>query len=957
MRIRRIELRDFGCLSGHIEFQPEGLNLWIAPNEEGKSTLAASILEGLYGPRKPKPTDPLWSWQPLNDGAFSLALELELQGKRVIIERNFRHGRVRIWEDGHDITDRFLASKNKMIPIGEELLDLSREEFQKSVFVEQGKMAIQDPEGLTRVLQRVADAQGGERTVAEALDALEQIENDYPLRKMGKKLKLSTEKKRLKQRIAELTAEIQKLEQRRNRIEDKEDQLSRLHVELNERRCQQTTTTYLLYQTELQEVENQLQQDSQRRERIRQLEEEQERLADYAEFPDAQQRNLYRWLDEIDRLSTEITQLKRKLEEERRRLEACEQSLEQLRELAHCTQHERDDLLGLIKRLEEAERSDRELCNRMDKERARLAAEGFDEHRLEELQELFERLSPEDRRFLYEASHARAQGAQQRENIALRRDRAEESLQEIESKRAHWRRITRLAGLSGLVALGAGLALTAWGNVTAGGILTGIGALMALGGAVLHQRGKSKYDRDYENIKLDLQRAQEDLNRLEQDEQERDRRLRFLARELETGSEEDLLTSFAEWQALQQETVELQRLLAQWEGVQDELRQLREEAYRWCEHRGVALQLDKVSSASLGEILENANLALSLRSRQEELRRKISEREGDIIQKEKQLQMQNQAVEELLQESGLDSSLRGEDARTAFDQAVKKVQRFRQLVQEIERERELLLPPEERNRLKERIEELKQQIAQMQSDWPEGTVCPDPDADRIFYQRQLDQITNDIEEMREKVSCLEEEIRSTLQETRSLPELYQELRDRKQSLKRAEKVESAVAIAKDTLRHISTEVYEIWAEHLNGFATRAFQEILPHYGKPRFEKDLRLTFIHPETKQKLHASQDRSPPRLSGGTVEQLYFIVRAAIADFLAQGKLTLPLVLDEPFPHSHDERFLKGMKLLAEHLARDRQVIVFSCHEVRHRWLFEQVPRLKERIHQVRFCKQRND
>jgi DNA repair exonuclease SbcCD ATPase subunit len=439
---------------------------------------------------------------------------------------------------------------------------------------------------------------------------------------------------------------------------------------------------------------------------------------------------------------------------------------------------------------------------------------------------------------------------------------------------------------------------------------------------------------------------------MEQDEQKRRRRLNSLANRLGVGCAEDFLASFEEWRTLQQETVELQRLRARWEGARDELRRLREEVCRWCECRGIALQ-DNPSSELLRRVLADVDRALNLSSQLEEIRRRILEREGDLYRTERQLHERGEAVKDLLREAGLDDSLRGEEARTAFDQAVERAQRFRQLAQEIEQERRQLLLPEERSRLRRRREELAQRIAQMESDGVAGAADPEPGVDRIFYQRRLDQLTNDSEEIREEISRLDREIRATLQETRSLPKLYQELKDLKQSLKRAEQVERAVAIAKDTLRHISAEVYEIWAEHLNRFATRAFQEILPHYGKPRFERDLRLTFIHPETGQRIHTAQDRTPPRLSGGTLEQLYFIIRAAIADFFSQGETTLPLILDEPFPHSHDERFLKGMRLLAERLAVDRQVIVFSCHEVRHRWLLAQVPPLKERIYQVRFCK----
>ncbi len=51
------------------------------------------------------------------------------------------------------------------------------------------------------------------------------------------------------------------------------------------------------------------------------------------------------------------------------------------------------------------------------------------------------------------------------------------------------------------------------------------------------------------------------------------------------------------------------------------------------------------------------------------------------------------------------------------------------------------------------------------------------------------------------------------------------------------------------------------------------------------------------------------------------------------------LPIVLDEPFSESDDERFLRIMQFVVDVLTRDHQVIIFSCHRQRHQWLAEQL------------------
>ncbi len=76
----------------------------------------------------------------------------------------------------------------------------------------------------------------------------------------------------------------------------------------------------------------------------------------------------------------------------------------------------------------------------------------------------------------------------------------------------------------------------------------------------------------------------------------------------------------------------------------------------------------------------------------------------------------------------------------------------------------------------------------------------------------------------------------------------------------------------------------------------------------------------------------------SVGTREQLYWLARMAICRFLSRGA-ALPIILDEPFSELDDERFLKSMRFLLNVVVKDHQVIIFSCHHERHRWLIDQL------------------
>jgi uncharacterized protein YhaN len=71
--------------------------------------------------------------------------------------------------------------------------------------------------------------------------------------------------------------------------------------------------------------------------------------------------------------------------------------------------------------------------------------------------------------------------------------------------------------------------------------------------------------------------------------------------------------------------------------------------------------------------------------------------------------------------------------------------------------------------------------------------------------------------------------------------------------------------------------------------------------------------------------------QLSAGARDQLHLAVRLAVAEYLSRGRVTLPLLMDDPFATSDDDRARAGMKLLLEHFSQRHQIIVVTCHRKR--------------------------
>ncbi|MGH2217514.1 ATP-binding protein, partial [Enterococcus faecalis] len=70
--------------------------------------------------------------------------------------------------------------------------------------------------------------------------------------------------------------------------------------------------------------------------------------------------------------------------------------------------------------------------------------------------------------------------------------------------------------------------------------------------------------------------------------------------------------------------------------------------------------------------------------------------------------------------------------------------------------------------------------------------------------------------------------------------------------------------------------------------------------------------------------------RLSRGTIEQIYFSVRMAAAETLAEEPV--PIILDDVFAFYDDKRLESVLKWLSR---QEKQVIIFTCHKREERML----------------------
>lgn len=189
MKILRMKA-TFGCLDGAELILQPGVNEWTLPNGQGKSTWAAFFLAMFYGidtsqraakgrlPEKLR-YEP-WSGKPMEG-----LLELELDGKTVVLQRTSQRGKpmaqLRAYEKETGLVLPDVTAEN----CGMYFLGLERSVFQRSAFLRGEELAVSQDAALSRRLENLAAGSDGMEDALQAAERLKQWKNRIRYHKSG----------------------------------------------------------------------------------------------------------------------------------------------------------------------------------------------------------------------------------------------------------------------------------------------------------------------------------------------------------------------------------------------------------------------------------------------------------------------------------------------------------------------------------------------------------------------------------------------------------------------------------------------------------------------------------------------------------------------------------------------------------------------------------------------------
>jgi len=936
MKIKKVIASDFGCLSGNYSLFDDITNVIVEANEQGKSTLVAAILAGLYGfppsrERKKLPEEK--AYRPWKGGSYRVGLEVEDDAARPLrIDRDFggKSEKVKVTDlsTNKDVTQEFRARKSDF-RIGERLLGISREVFMKTCLVRQLEIeeVREKSSSLVSKVQQIFDTSGGKGTAAAAISVLEAAIRKYSGTQLKVPGMIETEINRLKKDIREQEALMNELIEEREKAAPSMNELRGLRSRLEELEVRREHLEYLTRRAEIAEIESALKANAENRAELDKLIKRRESLKQYADFPKEKASDFARLAGRLDELGKQRKEREDSLGKLKKDLEATISKLKEFRgfeALGEDFKTRLHDLSMELKRLGEEAAKKRQELSQFEES---LRSEGNDLSEIEELLRKFSKLSVEDKDFLRDSE--------------AEIPRMETRFLELEGTQRQCRK--QLRGIKrakrALLAAGAAFCFLGMGAIVASDVTAGLAAVgvggTAIALALLLPGLKSRKVRE---LRAQEDAARENLGSLTKERDTLTEKLAHMAPKAGFETTSALTQAFKRWGRLQDRAMRLGSLRKEAESAGENLVSCREKASSELKKMGVhvppaELDLTVVQKAE-GRVTEFLEITFSLRQK-EESHRKLQAKIQELDEEEKRLQ---KPIRDILAAAKLPQNLPPEEALPKVQEASEKSENFHRLAtKQIPQRQQGLLSPEKVDEKTERLASLKVQIEKMVCDKPELADLEVVEG-HSQYEEEARGVAAEIAKNSDEKGKISREVLNVEDRYREeYPRLANKIADLKETRDKTERFQESISIAIETLERISSKSHALWASSLNPRANEILQHLNPRCRELKFDSDLSFTVVpgdgtQPMDKKHIEAQQ-------SVGAKHQIYLAVRLALSDYLSSGGKGLPVILDDPFATSDDDRFLSGMNFLCREFRKNHQLIILTCHRQRHTDLIRQI------------------
>jgi len=930
MIFKTLGLTAFGRFKNHTLELQSGMNIIHGPNEAGKTTIHKFIEGMLYGFKKPGrsrrvPLPELDKYRPWTGETYEGVLVYEHQGRRYRVERRFDPDEVVICDDqtGRDLASEFTQdAATREFDFAERHLGLGRTGFTNTISISQIQ-ARSDAELAAEVKGRLANltASGSEDvSVQKARAALErELEAVGTLRARTRPLA------RTEARVAELEGEHRAALEAYGECRRQEGRVAELRREQDRLEGERDRAAARLRACRVQELRTRLERAQECLQEIAALESDLAGLVPAAQYDLSRRDEADRLAARLPRLEEEAVEVAAQLEQTADRLQADEDRLADGPDLSDCD----PDTAGTVKtRFEQLTRE----RTRLEQLRRDLAAA---RERLEEAARDLEGLCPLARLTKRAAETgepgpgdvagnlAEALAAIQKdvESLQVGLDKAREDLAGRRRRRLAARLLGALATLAGT---GLVVAAVAW-LPRLQAPLGGAAALTLLAAAGLWliclRQGKAlaRNRATVRELEDELRQRTEERIRIQQE-------LGDLLRRTGAAGVPDLqrkvgaiTAATLQHQNATTEVTRVNRDIAELEGSIEETSDL------LARHLAAAgLPADEVDQEAVDEF--RARLAAYLETRRsiERLRTEQEQLQQQAARLKSRQETTAAALAALLDQAGLP------DLESYRDAVAQQERHARLLKDKRAAERALAATLEGRNTdaLKAELERLEreQSAAGTATDSDgapgaqTGVEAVDVDLAREQAEAELQAADAGLKAVERDIAALISAIDTKLKEVRP-PQEVEEERDRERRALGTLKLDNqALSLALEVLDEVAREIHRDFAPQLNRQAGQLLGDVTGgRYGEVRLNEDLEITVAAPETGRRVPLES------LSHGTMDQVYFAARVAIAGTLCSDP-TFPIILDDSFVLYDDTRLAAALDLLVR-LSSDHQILLLTC------------------------------
>ena len=193
--------------------------------------------------------------------------------------------------------------------------------------------------------------------------------------------------------------------------------------------------------------------------------------------------------------------------------------------------------------------------------------------------------------------------------------------------------------------------------------------------------------------------------------------------------------------------------------------------------------------------------------------------------------------------------------------------------------------------------------------------------DNYNIDSEYEAVCEEINNLNLKVKEYQMLIRDSLNDSDELQRLDEEIYELQQKKSRLEDINYSLRTALEVLDEASAEIKNTYSPLLNNCMSKYVKRITNgKYSDLRADDDLHLNVVAPETGEVVNISC------LSGGAMDQLYLSLRLSMAGLMSGNGETLPLILDEIFSQYDDERTQSTLEFIKEEFP-ENQLLLFTC------------------------------